>query len=151
MKKYLVLAALMGLSTSAYAQTASVDSSGVGGVVRQCEIVSRTNSQLGTCVGSTGSFLDGVGAAALEDTVADLVLQLVPLAIDDPACDEIDDEIARAIRLAATYSSGDQAARLLEIADAVDNCDDSLTAAVGGGTPPPGGGNTLAPTLGSPS
>jgi hypothetical protein len=136
-----MVVAMVALSQPILAQDeASVDPSGaiptIDGPVRQCEIVASEDGQgpnAGTCIAATQQLLDaldGVEPAASDQTIADFVVAIVPLVQDD-VCDEADDEVARAIRLAAAESSSpDQVGRLLEIADTVAACEGSETAEI---------------------
>jgi hypothetical protein len=140
----ITLAVAMGGSFSALAQeTAAVDPSApvpsIQPTVSVCETVSK-NPELadaisGQCVTSTGAFiaaLKGQPPAVAEQAIADLVVALAPLAqLGGPACDAYDDEIAAAIRMAATGSTNpEQVASLTEIAQTVDDCAVDQTAAL---------------------
>ncbi len=120
-------------------------------VVGQCEIVAadpeRADAAAGICVTATQSFiaaLQGRTPAESDQAIADLVLALAPLSQQDETCDVFDDEIAAAIRLAASASSDpEQATRLTEIAQTIDECEAGSTAAIGG--PAIGDAQALSP------
>jgi len=140
----ITLAVAMGGSFSAFAQeTAAVDPSAsvpsIQPTVGVCETVSKTpeiaDPIAGQCVTSTGAYiasLKGLPPAASEQAIADLVVALAPLAqLGGPACDAYDDEIAAAIRMAATGSTNpEQVASLAEIAQTIDDCAVGETAAL---------------------
>jgi hypothetical protein len=142
----LAAAMLVGFTAGAFAQTISVITPSVStldldGVVAQCTIVANSNGSGGTaglCIGATSSFLEAMKTSdpgVLDQIVTDLVVRLVPLAQEDEACDIVDDEVARAIRLAATYATtSDQALRLNDIAEAIAACAGGATAAIPGTT-----------------
>jgi hypothetical protein len=113
----------------------AVAQSSASGVVNVCEDVASSGVSTGACVGATGNFLSGLSGNN-DDAVADLVAQLVALAAVDPACTDADDEIARAIRLAATYSPS-AALRILALAEGVD-CDAGGAPATPGSLSSPG-------------
>jgi hypothetical protein len=115
----------------------------IPGVVKQCQIVADAekagdNSPRGKCIGATQSFLDALKAVnpALSDDdfdqrIADLVVALVPLAQQDEACNAVDDEVARAIKLASTYSrTKEQTDQLVSISETVAACTADQTAAI---------------------
>ncbi len=138
------LAVAMGGSFSAFAQdVAAVDSNAsvpsIEPTVGVCETVSK-NPEIadpisGQCVTSTGAYiasLKGLPPATSEQAIADLVVALAPLAqLGGPTCDAYDDEIAAAIRMAASGSTDpEQVASLNEIAQTIDDCAVGETAAL---------------------
>ncbi len=121
-------------------EQASVDPSGVvpaiEGPVGQCELVASENGEgpnSGACISATQGLLgalEGLDPATSDQTITDFVVAIVPLVQND-VCDQADDEIAEAIRLAAAQSSSpDQVGRLLEIADTIAACEVSETAEI---------------------
>ena len=140
MRALFVFVALAGLSTGAGAQQTALTA--IAPVVDQCRIVADNQergdtSTDGLCVGKTQSFLTTLAAskpssAVLDQTVADLVVQLATLASEDKTCNKFDTEIAAAIKLASTYSTDpDQQAQLIEISQTVGSCTNFSTAALG--------------------
>lgn len=107
-------------------------------VVAKCEIVAANPEQAdptdGICIGATKSFvssLAGLPAADADQSITDLVVALAALVQQDLACDANEDEIAAAIRYAATATSNpDQLAQLNEIAQTIDDCSTGATAAL---------------------
>jgi hypothetical protein len=142
MKALFVLVALGGVSPGALAQqTATLGPTVITPVVDQCQIVA-TNQKAGDtttdglCISRTQTFLTALVAsqptnAVLDQTIADLIVQLATLASADDACNAFDTEIAEAIRLASSYSTdGDQKVQLVEIAQTVEDCSYTTTAAL---------------------
>src|SRR5690349_18434281 len=114
-------------------------------VVSNCALVASTqvrdsSPNEGDCINSTTAFLTTLDSQSLSDAafdqqIADLVLELIPLARDDEGCDAFDDEVARAIRLAATYAKTDeQRAQLITLSETVAACDYGDTADIPDGT-----------------
>lgn len=102
----------------------------------------------GICVGATRTFLtglDGLAVAESDQAITNLVVALTPLAQEDGVCNELDDEIAAAIRLASAAASTEaQQLQLAEIAQTItDDCATGTTAAVP--TPLVDNGDTLSP------
>ena len=113
----------------------------LNGVVANCELVAETqkedpNPNAGKCVGATQVFLDAAKASsptgdALDQIIADLIDKLVPLATEDESCNELDDEVARAIRLASSYATTkSQQEAILGIGDSVAECGGASTSAI---------------------
>jgi len=140
----ITLAVAMGGSFSAFAQdTAAIDPSAavpsIQPTVATCDEVAK-NPEIadpvsGQCVTSTTAFvasLSGLPPDVAEQSIADLVVALGELVQQGgPECDAFDDEIAAAIRLAATASTNpEQAASLTEIAQTIDDCQVGQTAAL---------------------
>jgi hypothetical protein len=149
MRKFVIALAVAAAAAPAFAQsTAVVDPAApvpgisVQQVVAQCELVAADSgtSASGQCVGSTQTFLDGLAAAepAVRDqNITDLVVAIAPLVQDD-VCNAADEEVAQAIRLASTKASDpEQVKRLIEIADTVEACTSSATAAIEPEAPEP--------------
>lgn len=136
----IAIATMAFILPAAAQDQASVDASGVipsiDPSVRQCEIVAAENGEgpiAGACIAATKQLMDALQAvddATSDQTITDFVVAIVPL-IQDEVCDAADDEIARAIRLAAAEaSSAEQTARLVEIADTIEACDGAVTAEI---------------------
>lgn len=137
-------AALMVVSFPSMAQTvAAIDPSAatpsIDPAVGACDYVAK-NPEIadpisGQCVTATGAYiasLSGLPPAEAEQALADLVVALAPMAqAAGPTCDKFDDEIAAAIRMAATASPNpEQVSSLNEIADTVADCSYDSTAAI---------------------
>lgn len=111
---------------------------GIQPVVGQCEIVAAApetgDPTDGICIGATRSFVAGLAGLPVteaDQSIANLVLALAPLAQNDATCNAFDDEIAEAIRFAgASASTPEQLAQLNEIAQTIDDCDDGVTAQI---------------------
>lgn len=108
-------------------------------VYDQCKIVSDdppiADRESGLCVTATRAFIAGITqpTAASDEVITDLVVKLaeLPWVVEDQ-CDEYDDEIPEAIRIASTaLIDGKQAERLLEVADTmVEQCGTEGTASI---------------------
>lgn len=132
MLRTFVTIAALAFSGFAQAQVAAIDPAAilpeVQPVVTQCEIVaaSRDGASSGLCIGATQSMFNGLAKAdpaVIDQKATDLVTAIAPLTQTDPACDERDDEIARAIRLASTYvSTPDQLKAFIDIAETIETC-----------------------------
>lgn len=140
----LTLAAAIGGIFPAFAQdTAAVDPNAttpsIQPTIAVCDEVAK-NPEIadpvsGQCVTSTGAFvasLKGLPPEVAEQSLADLVVALGELVQQGgPECDAFDDEIAAAVRMAATASTNpDQIASLNEIAQTIDDCEVGQTAAL---------------------
>lgn len=132
------MAQVLGQDTALVDPAAAVAAPDIPAVVTQCQLVAAgdddDNSNSGLCLNATQSFLDGLAGGApdaVDQQIAELVVALVPLVSDDNQCNAADDEVARAVTLASTYSSSpEQAQQLVDIADTVAACDGGATAAV---------------------
>lgn len=141
MLRSIIILAAAAFSTAGFAQEqAAVDPTvplpSVTDVVGQCEIVAAdaggAASASGLCLTATESFLaalEGRDPAVIDQSLTDLVVAIAPLVQDD-VCNEADEEVAQAIRLASTMASTpEQIAQLADIADTVAACE-GTTAAV---------------------
>jgi hypothetical protein len=113
-------------------------------VVGRCEEVSQNpeiaDRESGICVTATRAYiasLSGLSPSAVDQKLADLVIELAVLPVGGVQCEEFDDEIAEAIRIASTASAdSEQRAQFLEIAATViDQCGAGRTAAIASTTP----------------
>lgn len=101
---------------------------GLGEVVQRCEQVAAMETPDGSCIASTGGFLENlkvqpVPAPDLDQSVTDTVLALVPLIQGNRECSRFNDEVARAINLAATYASTpEQQEQVSQISDTIAAC-----------------------------
>lgn len=143
MFKAIIPAAIALAALPAFAQdTANVEAPGsvaaldVPYVVGQCELVAGqsedSNSYDGACISATQAFLDGLvgDPADVDASITNLVVAIAPL-VQDETCNNADEEIAQAIRLASTRASDpEQVTRLIEIADTVAACVETDTAAI---------------------
>jgi len=146
MRKFVLAFALAAAAAPAFAQaTAVVDPTAttpaavlsMQQVVTQCELVAADSggdaSPSGQCLSSTQTFLDGLAGAepaVVDQNITDLVVAIAPLVQDD-ICNAADEEIAQAIRLASTKASDpEQVSRLVAIAETVEACAASETAAI---------------------
>ncbi len=104
----------------------------LGDVVLNCEAVAaRLASARGQCFGTTQLYLTGLGSDLNDGIIADLVDQLARLAQLDDECGIFDEEIANTIRYAASFSEDDEVRlRILEIAQTIEDCDATNTAAL---------------------
>ena len=125
----------------------------VNAVYDPCKVVSENpetaDIESGICVGAAQDFLGalaGLDPAATDQALADAVVAIAPLAIQDELCNDVDDEIAAAIRILSTRSStAAQTAQLEEIAATIDDCVPSATAAIPRPTLPDGGIGASSP------
>ena len=101
--------------------------------LEQCTVGS---GAVGTCVGPTQTYLTGLAGQELpaeqfSQALADYVIALAVLAQANDACNEVDSEIADAIRLAASFATDPvQRAGLIEIGDTIGSCTDFQTASI---------------------
>lgn len=113
----------------------------VSNVVDTCAAVASTqtakeNPNAGKCYGATNDFLVGLAASgatgdAIDTEIRNLIGKLTPLVADRKTCDAVDDEVARAIRLAKGYAKdGQLATQLGELADTIAACQFDGTAAL---------------------
>ena len=144
MKSLLTAAAILGLiSSAAVAQsTALADPNAplplIAPVYDNCVIVSgepdRADVANGICISSTRTYvgdLKGRDPAVIDQAIADLVLQIAPLAQNDQACNAFDDEVAEAIRYASGFvSTPEQIQQLVEIAQTISDCAQGQTAEI---------------------
>lgn len=92
-------------------------------------------SRRGFCVNATDGFLTGVrtssSADELNQTIADLILELVELYRPDPECLVAETELPEAIERAASFSTDEEQRILIEeIAESIRACLQLATAAI---------------------
>ncbi len=85
------------------------------------------------CADTAETYVSDIAVAGRPDAIVNLTVALVAQAQQDPACNAVDREVAAAIRRIATFADDEQAARLLNIADAVERCEVTETATIAGG------------------
>jgi len=140
----ITLSVALGGSFSAFGQeTAAVDPTvpvpPLQPTIAACDEVAK-NPEIadpvnGRCVTSTGAYIASLSSLPPETSqqaLADLVVALGELVQQgSDVCDKFDDEIAAAVRMAATASTDpDQVASLTEIAQTIDDCAVGQTAAL---------------------
>lgn len=138
MQKFLAMVALAVVATPAFAALDMSSATTIPGVVDVCRVVASTetpdgNVNRGECINATEIFLESIKAdqSTQDQQIADLIVLLVPLTQEDLECDGLDDEVARAILLASTYSSTEeQKLQLVQLSDTVAACVDTGTAAI---------------------
>jgi hypothetical protein len=129
-----LLIALFAISGRAFAAPLPI-----GPVYDQCRVVSENpeiaDREAGLCVSATRGLVAAIADpkdADSDQSLTDLVVQLAELPVTPDQCREFDDEIAAAIRIAATaLIDSEQAERFDEVADTlVDECGTGGTAAI---------------------
>lgn len=109
-------------------------------VYDQCKIVSDdppiADMDIGICVTATRAYVAGIPQpknAESDEAITELVVKLAELPwVTEEQCDEFEEEIPEAIRIAsAALVDDDQATRLLEVADTlVEQCGTGGTASI---------------------
>jgi hypothetical protein len=136
MKRFVIsVAALMTLSGAAWA---AVDANAPtpSGVVTTCETVSTQKTPNGQCVTATQNFLGELKSASLspsstDDSIVDLVDKLGKIALTRHVCDDANNEVAQAIKLAVgEVTDPDKKKAVTEIGDTIQACQFGQTSAL---------------------
>lgn len=142
MRKFLAaVVGVVGMATAAFAQDASIAlppelQFTYGECVKVSEDPAIADIENGICVTATRALMVSLVPAPPSDErdqkLTDLVIALAELPRPlRQQCEEYEDEIAEAIRIASTTTGNpDQAARFLEIADTLESCQSIQTAAI---------------------
>jgi hypothetical protein len=153
MKRFAIaaLALLAAPSVGLGQDYAALGQVGNTAVVERCqEVADRQNNDDrtldGECIGAVEirmvALQAALSSAELDQTIADLVVQLASIAQLARECNYADTEIAEAIARARDYSSDpDQRALLTEISATIASCVIQQTAALAGPEPEGGGGD----------
>jgi hypothetical protein len=111
----------------------------------EIDVVNECGTGSLTCADTAGTYVSDLAPTGRPSAIVDLTLALVAEAQKDPACNDVDRAAALAIRRIAAFADAAQAVRLDNIADALEHCDVTDTAAIN-----PSRGNITAPSsLGS--
>ena len=138
MKRLITAAAALILSLWAVVPLPAVAQSTIDEVMVICTDVINLQyeddrSRDGQCIGAVAAFLDVIGAPSAEadPQIAELVIKLLELYREDPACKIADTELPEAISTAAgKVLDEDIKAEYLLIFEQVNSCEFSSTAAI---------------------
>ncbi len=124
-KKIALAVALAGATGAAFAQDAAATS------VSQNSVLSTCSDVAAACVSDATLYIGSLAPNVPSQTLADFVVAMVDVALQDPICNQVDFQIADALEAVAGYAPDPaQQQQIVAIAETLRRCENVVTAAI---------------------
>ncbi len=132
-KKVAFAVALAGATGAAFAQDAAATSVSQNAVLTTCSDVTAS------CVSDATLYIGSLAPSVPSQTLADFVVAMVDVALQDPVCNQVDFQIADALEAVARYAPDPaQQQQIVAIAQTLRRCENVVTAAISPAASPNG-------------